>query len=46
MGHAKLSSTAYYYHLVPIFAEQIKELTEQGLNDMLPNLKDFYNEDE
>ena len=46
MGHAYPISTAYYYHLVPLFAEQLKELTEQSLNEILPNLTDYYNDEE
>lgn len=42
MGHKQISSTCYYYQLVPMFFKQLEELTEQALHDILPNLTNFF----
>jgi len=38
MGHAMLESTKYYYSLVPGMADILKEYTEDGFNDLLPEV--------
>lgn len=42
MGHSCVSSTTYYYNLVPLFAEQLCEMTEEDLTEILPDLSDYY----
>jgi len=37
MGHSNLSSTLYYYHLVPAFADIYEELMGQTINDIIPD---------
>lgn len=37
MGHSNLSSTMYYYHLVPAFADIYEELMGQTINDLIPD---------
>lgn len=46
MGHTTIESTAYYYNLVPLFAEQLDELSSPGFKEMLPDLTNFYEDDE
>ena len=46
MGHRRIESTCYYYQLVPLFFKQLEELTGQALNDLLPNLKNFFEYEE
>lgn len=38
MGHAMLESTKYYYSLVPGLSDILKEQTEAGFNEMLPEV--------
>lgn len=38
MGHLHLQSTAHYYHLVPYMADILKELTEKGINMIVPEI--------
>ena len=45
MGHSCINSTTYYYNLVPLFAEQLRDLSEPGLQEILPNLNEYYNQD-
>lgn len=42
MGHSCIASTTYYYNLVPLFAEQLYEMTESDLTEILPDLSDYY----
>lgn len=42
MGHSCVASTTYYYNLVPLFAEQLYEMTESDLTEILPDLSDYY----
>lgn len=42
MGHVSIQSTTYYYNLVPLFAEQLTELTACGLSEILPDLTKYY----
>lgn len=46
MGHRQISSTCYYYQLVPMFFSQLEELTGQALHDLLPNLTNFFEYEE
>ena len=46
MGHTTIESTAYYYNLVPLFAEQLDELRSPGFMEKLPDLTNFYKDDE
>ncbi|NCC88124.1 MAG: hypothetical protein EOM05_09725 [Clostridia bacterium] len=46
MGHRQIESTCYYYQLVPLFFNQLEELTGQALNDLLPDLKNFFEYEE
>ena len=46
MGHSTIEATAYYYNLVPLFAEQLDELSSPGFKEMLPDLTNFYEDDE
>ena len=46
MGHTTIESTAYYYNLVPLFAEQLDELCSPGFMEILPDLTNFYKDDE
>lgn len=46
MGHRKIESTCYYYQLVPLFFKQLEELTGQALHDLLPNLTNFFENEE
>lgn len=46
MGHATIESTAYYYNLVPLFAEQLDQLSSPGFKEMLPDLTNYYEDDE
>ena len=38
MGHTHLNSTRYYYHFTPRLAQILSEKTEEGLNEMLPEV--------
>ena len=38
MGHRNLSSTLYYYSIVPGFADIILEKTEMGFNKIVPEV--------
>ena len=42
MGHSCVASTTYYYNLVPLFAEQLYEMTESDISEILPDLSDYY----
>jgi len=44
MGHSVLESTKYYYSLTPNLADIMEELTNQSLNDILPDLPDYEEE--
>lgn len=46
MGHRKIKSTCYYYQLVPFFFNQLEKLTGQALQDLLPDLTDFFENEE
>jgi len=46
MGHRKIESTCYYYQLVPLFFKQLEELTGQALHDLLPDLTNFFENEE
>ena len=41
MGHTTIKATAYYYNLVPLFADQLNELSGSGLTEILPDLTDY-----
>ena len=43
MGHKNLSSTCYYYNLVPLFAEQLEEMTETDFDEILPDIPNIDN---
>ena len=40
MGHSNLSSTLYYYHLVPAFADMYDELMGQTITDIIPDYEE------
>lgn len=40
MGHTSLESTRYYYSLVPALAAILQEKTEQGFNEIVPEVID------
>lgn len=40
MGHTTLESTRYYYSIVPGLAEILMEKTEQGFNELVPEVED------
>ena len=46
MGHTTIKATAYYYNLVPLFADQLNELSGSGLTEILPDLTDYYTNEE
>lgn len=46
MGHREIKSTCYYYQLVPFFFNQLEKLTGQALQDLLPDLTDFFENEE
>jgi site-specific recombinase XerD len=46
MGHRRIESTCYYYQLVPLFFNQLEELTGQALHELLPNLTNFFDYEE
>lgn len=41
MGHDDLSSTAYYYQLVPMFREKLQEQTAENLSKLIPDMDRF-----
>jgi hypothetical protein len=43
MGHKTLSSTCYYYNLVPLFAEQLEEMTGISFDEILPDIPNIDN---
>ena len=45
-GHTTIKATAYYYNLVPLFADQLNELSGSGLTEILPDLTDYYTNEE
>lgn len=45
MGHRNVSSTCYYYQLVPLFAEQLEELTAEEYHKLLPDLTNFLSDE-
>lgn len=45
MGHAMLESTKYYYALVPGLSAILREQTEEGFNEMLPEVWDEKSEE-
>lgn len=44
MGHCDLTSTAYYYQLVPMFREKLEQQTTENLQKIRPNMNDFLKE--
>ncbi|MGB3542417.1 tyrosine-type recombinase/integrase, partial [Rubrivirga sp.] len=46
MGHRKIESTCYYYQLVPLFFKQLEALTGPALHDLLPDLTNFFDDEE
>ena len=46
MGHTTIKATAYYYNLVPLFADQLNELSGSGLTEILSDLTDHYTNEE
>lgn len=42
MGHRNVSSTCYYYQLVPLFAVQMEELTAEEYHKLLPDLTNYF----
>ena len=46
MGHKMIESTCYYYQLAPMFPRMLEELSGPGLRDLLPNLTEFYEDEE
>ena len=38
MGHRWIESTLYYYSIVPRLAETIREKTENGFNEIVPEV--------
>ena len=45
MGHRNVSSTCYYYQLVPLFAEQLEELTAEEYHKLLPDLTNYLSDE-
>ena len=45
MGHRNVSSTCYYYQLVPLFAEQMEELTAEEYHKLLPDLTNYLSDE-
>ena len=41
MGHTSLDSTRYYYSLVPALAAIIQEKTEEGFNEIVPEVPHY-----
>lgn len=46
MGHSTIASTTYYYNLVPVFAKQLERISGSSLGELLPDLTDYYNEEQ
>jgi site-specific recombinase XerD len=46
MGHRNVSSTCYYYQLVPLFAEQLEELTAEEYHKLLPDLTNYFSDED
>lgn len=46
MGHRNISSTCYYYQLVPLFAEQLEELTAEEYHKLLPDLTNYFSDED
>lgn len=42
MGHKKISSTCYYYQLVPSYYKTLAECSGSNLESLLPNLDNFF----
>jgi hypothetical protein len=40
MGHRWIQSTLYYYSVVPRLADKLREKTEAGFNDIVPEVWD------
>ena len=41
MGHHLVESTAYYYSITPALSDVIKDLTEDEMNSIIPDLLDY-----
>lgn len=46
MGHRDISSTCYYYQLVPLFAEQLEALTAGEYHKLLPDLTNYLSDED
>lgn len=46
MGHSTIGATTYYYNLVPVFADQVENLSGEGFEQLLPDLTSYYNEED
>lgn len=46
MGHRDVSSTCYYYQLVPLFAEQLEALTAGEYHKLLPDLTNYLSDED
>ena len=46
MGHRNVNSTCKYFNLTPVLADKIKTLTEESFNSLLPQLSDYYEQEE
>jgi len=40
MGHRHIKSTLYYYSIVPRLADKIQAKTEEGFNEIVPEVWD------
>lgn len=41
MGHRLVESTAYYYSITPALSDVVKDLTEDEMNSIIPDLSDY-----
>lgn len=46
MGHRKIASTCYYYHLSPSFPKTLEEKSGAQLHSLLPDFDKFYDDEE
>lgn len=46
MGHRYIQNTLYYYRLVPLFAHQLENLTGSGYEEVLPNLNNYFKDED
>ncbi len=40
MGHSEINATLYYYSIVPGMSDILREKTETGFNEIIPEVPD------